>query len=105
MSQCAEWTNHYKFWVGIKEIWYGRDPVVISIQLTNFQSLIGLMFHGVARIEGTFNVSEHERMKFLQYGTGCSGECSEVTESTIPYLLKDIIKYYAHTLFSKRECT
>ena len=28
------------------------------------------------------------RMKFLQYGTGCAGECSEVTESTIPHLLK-----------------
>ena len=27
-------------------------------------------------------------MKFLQYGTGCAGECSEVTESTVPYLLK-----------------
>ncbi len=26
-------------------------------------------------------------MKFLQYGTGCAEECSEVTESTIPYLL------------------
>ncbi len=25
----------------IKGIWYGSDPVVISLQLTNFQSLIG----------------------------------------------------------------
>ncbi len=27
-------------------------------------------------------------MKFLQYSTGCAGECSEVTEATAPYLLK-----------------
>ncbi len=33
------------------------------------------------------NLSEHGRMKFLQYGTGCVGECSEVTVSTVPYLL------------------
>ncbi len=26
----------------VKGIWYGRDPVVISLQLTNFQSPIGL---------------------------------------------------------------
>ncbi len=25
----------------VKGIWYGSDPVVISIQLTDFQSLIG----------------------------------------------------------------
>ena len=33
-------------------------------------------------------LSEHGRTKFLQYGTGCAGECSEVTKSTVPYLLK-----------------
>ncbi len=27
-------------------------------------------------------------MKFQQYGTSCAEECSEVTESTVPYLLK-----------------
>ena len=32
-------------------------------------------------------LSEHGRMKFLQYGTGCTGECSEATEPTVPYLL------------------
>ena len=32
-------------------------------------------------------LSEHGRMKFLQYGTGCAGECSEVTKSTVPYVL------------------
>ncbi len=30
------------------------------------------------------------RMKVLQYSTGCAGECSEVTKSTVPYLLKDV---------------
>ncbi len=36
-------------------------------------------------------LSEHGRMKFLQYGTGCAGECSEVTKSTVPYLLNTIL--------------
>ncbi len=30
--------------------------------------------------------------KFLQYGTGCTGKCSEVTESTVPYLLNTNLK-------------
>ncbi len=38
-------------------------------------------------------LSDHWRMEFLQYGTGCAGECSEVTKSTVPYLLK---VYQAH---------
>ncbi len=46
-------------------------------------------------------LSKHERMKFLQYGTGCAGECSEVTKSTVPYLLKDFsnidFKFYPAT--------
>ncbi len=36
-------------------------------------------------------LSEHVRMKFLQYGTGFTGECSEVTESTVTCLLKVLI--------------
>ncbi len=31
---------------------------------------------------------ENGRMKFLQYGTDCAEECSEVTESTVTCLLK-----------------
>ena len=31
----------------IKGIWYGSKPVVISLQLTNFQSLIGLKMHHI----------------------------------------------------------
>ena len=33
-------------------------------------------------------LSKNGRMKVLQYGTGCAVECSEVTKSTVPYLLK-----------------
>ncbi len=29
----------------LKGIWYGSEPVVISLQLTNLQSLIGLRMH------------------------------------------------------------
>ena len=36
-------------------------------------------------------LSQQGRMKFLQYGTGCAGEGSEVTESTVPYLLKQVL--------------
>ncbi len=39
-------------------------------------------------------LSEHGRMKFLQYGTGCEGECSEVTKSTVPYLLKHYVTIF-----------
>ena len=39
-------------------------------------------------------LSGQGRMKFLQYGTGCAGECSEVTKSTVPYLLSQ--KYTTH---------
>ncbi len=31
----------------VKGIWYGSDPVVISLQLTNFQSLIGLRMNHI----------------------------------------------------------
>ena len=39
---------------------------------------------------------EHGRMKLLQYGTGCAAECSEVTESTIPYLLNRMLLYISN---------
>ena len=31
--------------IALKEIWYGRDPEVIYLQLTNFQSLVGIRIH------------------------------------------------------------
>ncbi len=44
-------------------------------------------------------LSELGRMKFLQYGTGCAGKCLEVTESTVPYVLKEEALQYG------RQCT
>ncbi len=41
-------------------------------------------------------------MKFLQYGTGCAGECSEVTESSIPYLLNVFTPYFLFQAMIKK---
>ena len=50
-------------------------------------------------------------MKFLQYGTGCAVQCSEVTESTVPYPLKSIsaytrrIVFWGHTAYRSKRTT
>ena len=69
-------------------IWYGSDSAVVQSKVIGFSILVVMRIHCIGfRAGAKFHLSEHKRMKYLQYGTGCAEECSDVTESTVPYLL------------------
>ena len=59
----------------IKGICYGSDPVVISLQLTNFQSLIGLrMNHIVFREDPKSHLPVSRTCTFFKYTITANGK-------------------------------
>ncbi len=65
-----------------KGIWYGSEPVVISLQLTNFQSLIGLRMHRIV-----FREDPKSHKTELKCHDTCLSCLWNIT--TIPFPLKD----------------
>ncbi len=72
----------------LKGICYGSDPVGISLQLTNFQSLIGLrMNHIVFREDPKFHLPVSRTCTFFKYTITANGK-NDISEKKIHFLYR-----------------
>ena len=70
----------------IKGIWYGSDPVVISLQLTNFQSLIGLRINYIVfREDPKSHLPVSRTCSFFRYTITANGK-NDISGKKIHFL-------------------
>ena len=70
----------------LKGIWYGSEPVVISLQLTNFQSLIGLRMHRIVfREDPKSHLPVSRACTFFKYTITANGK-NDISGKKIHFL-------------------